>query len=140
MLIDRNLDTVGRTEGTVLTAFTDGFPGLRRILADAGIAELPILDWSYIALRLQHLKQIASALSADDPARVVAKAVIVEEVERLHRRLWNDKVKDAQISLDRIRAVVHHFEGESASRNSFAPSRRLWTALQALDGYLAGQS
>ena len=35
---------VGRTEGTELTAFTDGCPGLRSILADAGVAELPILD------------------------------------------------------------------------------------------------
>ena len=28
VLIGRNLDAVGRTEGTVLTAFTDGCPGL----------------------------------------------------------------------------------------------------------------
>ena len=32
-LIRRSLDAVGRTEGTVLTAFTDGCSGLRRILA-----------------------------------------------------------------------------------------------------------
>jgi hypothetical protein len=140
LLIGRNLDAVGRTEGTVLTAFTDGCPGLRRILADAGIAALPILGWFHIAMRLQHLKQIAGALSADDAARVAAKAEIVEEVERLHWRLWNSKAKYAQISLDRIRAVMHHFQGESASPKSIAPSRRLWTALQALDGYLARQS
>jgi hypothetical protein len=34
VLIDRN-DAVGRAEGTVLRAFTDGCPGLRLILADA---------------------------------------------------------------------------------------------------------
>ncbi len=140
VLIGRSLDAVGRTEGTVLTTFTDGCPGLRRILADAGIMELPLLDWFHIAMRLQHLKQIANALSADDPARVAAKAVIVEAVERLHWRLWNGKAKDAQISLDRIRAVMHHFQGEPDSRKSIAPSRRLWTALRALDGYLIGQS
>jgi hypothetical protein len=67
----------------VLTAFTDGCPVLRRILADAGIVKLPILDWFHIAIRLPHLKQIAGALSADDPAQVAAKAVIVEAVERL---------------------------------------------------------
>src|SRR4051794_11480582 len=43
-LIRRSLDAVGRTEGTVLTAFTDGCPGLRRILLDAGVEGLPILD------------------------------------------------------------------------------------------------
>ena len=36
-LIRRSLDAVGRTEGTVLTAFTDGCSGLRRILLDAGV-------------------------------------------------------------------------------------------------------
>jgi hypothetical protein len=91
-------------------------------------------------MRLQHLKQIAGALSADHPARVAAKAVIVEEVERLHWRLWNGKTQDAQISIDRIRAVVHHFQGETDGRKSIAPSRKLWTALHALDGYLTGQS
>ena len=91
-------------------------------------------------MRLQHLEQIAGGLSADDPARVAAKAVIVAEVERLHWRLWNGKAKDAQISIDRIRAVMHHFQGEKGERKSIAPSRKLWTALYALDGYLTGQS
>ena len=44
-LIQRSLDAVGRTEGTMLTAFTDGCPGLRRVLLDAGVTSLPILDW-----------------------------------------------------------------------------------------------
>ena len=42
-------------------------------------------------MRLQHLEQIAGGLSADDPAQVAAKVVIVEEVDRLHWRLWNGK-------------------------------------------------
>ena len=98
-LIRCNLDAVGRTKDTALTAFTDGCPGLRRILADAGVVGPPTLDWFHIAMRLQHLKQIASTLPADDPARAEAKAVIVAEVERLHWRIWNGKAKDAQISI-----------------------------------------
>jgi hypothetical protein len=147
VLICQSLDAVGRTKDTVLTAFTDGCSGLRRILNDAGISELPILDWFHIGMRLQHLKQTAGGLATDDPARVMplavltaAKAVTVEEVERLHWRLWNGKAKDAQISIDRIRAVMHHFQGEQGERKSIAPSRKLWTALHALDGYLTGQS
>jgi hypothetical protein len=69
---------------------------------------------------------------------MAAKAVIVEEVERLHWRLWNGKAKDAHIGIDRIRAVMHHFQGEQGQRKSIAPSRELWTALHALDGYLTG--
>ncbi|MGI4943452.1 MAG: ISKra4 family transposase [Janthinobacterium lividum] len=139
-LIRRTLDVVGKGKDTALTAFTDGCSGLRRILADAGVTARPMLDWFHVAMRLQHLKQIASALSADDLARAEAKAVIVEEVERLHWRIWNGKAQDAQISIDRIRAVMHHFRGEPDQRRSAAPSRKLWTALRALDGYLASQS
>ncbi len=142
-LIRRSLDALGRTADTALTAFTDGCSGLRRSLADAGVVGAPMLDWFHIAMRLQHLKQIASALSDDEPARAAAKTVIVEAVERLHWRLWNGKAKDAQISIDRIGAVVHHFQdepGEPGRRKSIAPSRKLWTALHVLDGYLTGQS
>jgi hypothetical protein len=139
-LIRGNLDAVGRTEETVLTAFTDGCPGLRRILLDAGIDGLPILDWFHLAMRLQHLTRIAGSLPSDDPERAAAKAVIVEEVERLRWRSWNGKATDAGTSIDRIRAVTHHFRGEPDSRRSVAPSRKLWTALRALNDYLTGQS
>jgi len=138
-LIRRGLDAVGQTEETALTAFTDGCAGLRRILADAGVTETPKLDWFHIAMRLRHLEQTAGGLSAGDSARVAAKAMIVEEVDRLHWRLWNEKSKDARISIDRIRAVMQHFRGEQGQRNAVAPSRQLWTALHALDDYLTGQ-
>jgi len=124
-LIRRTLDAVGRTTDTALTAFTDGYPGLRRILADAGVTARPMLDWFHVAMRLQHLKQIASTLPVDDPARAEAKAVIIAEVERLHWRIWNGKARDAQISIDRIRAVMPHFQGEPDGRKSIAPSRKL---------------
>ncbi len=76
-------------------------------------------------MRLQHLTQVAGNLSSDTPERAAAKVVIVEEVERLRWRLWNGKAQDARISLDRIRAVMHHFRGEADSRRSVAPSRKL---------------
>jgi hypothetical protein len=139
-LIRGSLDAVGRTEKTILTAFTDGCPGLRRILLEAGVTGPPTLDWFHLAMRLQHLTQIAGGLSSDDLERAAAKAVIVEEVKRLRWRLWNGKAKDAGISLDRIHAVLHHFQGEPDSRRSVAPSRKLWTALRALNDYLVGQS
>ena len=86
-LIRGNLDAVGRTKNTALTAFTDGCSGLRRILLEAGVGGLPLLDWFHIAMRLQHLTQVAGSLSSDNPERAAAKAVIVEEVERLRWRL-----------------------------------------------------
>ena len=43
VLIRRNLDAAGRTADTALAAFTDGYPGLRHILADAGVTARPML-------------------------------------------------------------------------------------------------
>src|SRR4051794_7427727 len=131
-LIRRALDTIGRTGDTALTAFTDGCAGLRRILADAGVTAPPMLDWFHIAMRLQHLKQVAGVLSDEDPARGEAKAMIITEVERLRWRIWNGKAKDAQISIDRIHALLPSVESE--------PARKLRRALDAVDRYLRSQS
>jgi hypothetical protein len=49
----------GGIEGTALTAFTDGCPGLRRFLLDAGVEELCVRHRFHVAMRLQHLMQIA---------------------------------------------------------------------------------
>jgi hypothetical protein len=59
-LIQRTLETVGRTDATEVTAFTDGCPGLRAILANTGVTKPPIWDWFHIAMRLQHTKLTAA--------------------------------------------------------------------------------
>ena len=139
-LIKRALETVGQTDTTKVTAFTDGCPGLRAILAKAGVTKPPILDWFHIAMRLQHTKLTAANLSADDPDRVTAKAEIVAEVERLHWRIWNGKAKNAQRSIKRIRKVMHVFKGEQSRGAKGVASRKLWHALHAVDRYLRGQA
>lgn len=79
-------------------------------------------------------------VSSDGPERAAAKTVIVETVERVRWRLWNGKAQDARLGFDQIRGVMHHFRGEPDGRSSIAPSRKLWTALQALNNYLVSQS
>ena len=71
-LIQRTLETAGRTDATKVTGFTNGCPGLRTILTSAGVTKPPILDWFHIAMRLQHTKLAASNLSTDGPDRVTA--------------------------------------------------------------------
>src|ERR1700691_5844871 len=139
-LTQRTLETMGRTDTTEVTAFTDGCPGLRCILADAGVTKPPILDWFHIAMRMQHAAQAASGLSTDGPDRVKAKAVIVAEVERLRWRIWNGKAKNAQRSIDRIRKVMHAFKGERSQGVKGVSSRKLWHALHAIDKYLRSQA
>jgi hypothetical protein len=139
-LIQRSLETVGQTDATEVTAFTDGCPGLRTVLTNAGVTKPPILDWFHIAMRLQHTKLAAANLSTDDPDRVTAKATIVAEVERLHWRIWNGKAKNAQRSINRIRKVMPVFKGERSQGAKGVASRKLWHALHAIDKYLRGQA
>ena len=139
-LIRGNLTAVGRAADTTLTAFTDGCPGLRNILADAGIRTAPMLDWFHIAMRLNHLKQIADAISTTNAEQEKAKAAIVDEVERLRWRLWNGKATNARVSIDRIHAVMCRFRGEHGRKNHAASAGKLWAALHALDKYLVGQN
>jgi hypothetical protein len=139
-LIRRNLRAVGRTDATEVTAFTDGCPALRSVLIKVGVTKPPILDWFHIAMRFQHAAQSAIGLSIDGPARVLAKSVTVEEVERLRWRIWNGKAKNAKRSIDRIRKVMHVYKEERDHYPRGAPSRRLWHALLDVDAYLKGQS
>ena len=138
--IRRSLAAVGRTACTTVTAFTDGGAGLQPILAGAGVTTQPIADWFHIAMRLQHAKLAASGLSTDTPDRIAAKTAIVAEVERLHWRIWNGKAKDAQITFDRIRKVMHVYKGERGHQTRGVASRKLWHALHEIDSYLCGQS
>jgi hypothetical protein len=94
-LIQRTLETVGRTDTTQVTAFTDGCPGLRAVLANAGVTKPPILDWFHIA-RLHHTKLAAANLPTGSPDRMAATAMIAAEVERLYWRIWNGNGKSAQ--------------------------------------------
>ena len=139
-LIQRTLETTSWTDTTKVTAFTDGCPGLRTVLANAGVTKPPILDWFHIAMRLQHTKLAAANLLADNPDRVTARAVIVAEVERLHWRIWNGKAKNAQRSIKRIRKVMHLFKEEQSQGARGVASRKLWHALHAIDKYLKGQA
>jgi hypothetical protein len=87
-------------------------------------------------MRIQHAAQTASGLPADNPGRMQAKSVIVDEVERLRWRIWNGKAMNARRSIDRVRKVMHVYKDERGQHTRSAPSRRLWHALLDVDRYL----
>ena len=91
-------------------------------------------------MRLQHAEKTASTLPADTPEREHARAAIIAEVDRLHGWIWNGKAKDAQVTIERIRAVLPAFQGEHGGRKRDPSSRRLWTALREIDRYQTNQS
>ncbi len=138
--IRRSLEAVGQTAATKVTAFTDGCPDLRSLLADAGVTTRPIADWFHIAMRLQHAKLAACGLLTDEPGRAEAKATIVAEIERLHWRIWNGKAKNAPTTFERIRKVIHLYKGECGHRTQGVASRKLWHAFHEIDQYLRSQS
>ena len=141
VMIRRSLEMVGRTAATKLTAFTDGAPGLRSILAEAGCKKPPFADWFHIAMRLQHAKQAASGLSTDTPGRTQAKAVIIPEVERLHWRIWNGKARmHAPHSIGSAKSCMSSRANASRRTTAVPSSRKLWRALREVDTYLRGQS
>ncbi|HUB45739.1 MAG TPA: hypothetical protein VMB73_12195 [Acetobacteraceae bacterium] len=99
-----------------------------------------MLDWFHIAMRLNHLKQIADAISTTNAAQEKAKAAIVDEVERLRWRLWNGKATNARVSINCIHAVMCRFRGDRDRKNHGASAGKLWAALHARDKYLVGQN
>jgi hypothetical protein len=78
-------------------------------------------------------------LSTDRPDCIQAKTAIVAEVERLHWRIWNGKARNACITLERIRKLMHIFKGEHSHGTRGVPSRKLWHALHEVDHYLNSQ-
>jgi hypothetical protein len=91
-------------------------------------------------MRIQHVAPAANRLSMNYPNRVKAKAVIVAEGERLRWCIWAGKAKNAQRSIDRIHKVMHDFTKERHHPTRDVSSRKLWSALHEVDGYLSGQS
>ena len=139
-LIRQSLRAVGRTDDTEVTAFTDGCPGLRSILVNAGVTTPPILDWFHIAMRIQHATQTASGLPTDDAGRMQAKSAIAGEVERLRWRIWNGKAKNATRSIDRVRKVMHAYKEERGHDSGPRHHTGYGMTLLDVDGYLRGQS
>ena len=92
-----------------------------------------MLDWFNIVMRLNHLKQVADAILATNPGQEKAKAAIANEAERLRWRLWKGKVTNAQISIDRVHAMMRHFRGEHGRKSHAASAGKLSAALHALD-------
>jgi len=91
-------------------------------------------------MRLEHAGKTAGSLPSDTSEQEHAKAGIVQEVDRLHWRVWNGKATDARITLERIRELMPAFQGERGRGARSPSSRRLWTALRELDRYLSSQS
>src|SRR5271170_6964260 len=83
-----------------------------------------------------------------DASRSGAPANHTISVRLRHRRARRSRHRpsrfeaddSAQITIERIRKVMHVFRGKSSHRTTGAPARKLWHALHEVDKYLIGQS
>ena len=87
----------------------------------------------------QHAAQTAGGLPIDNPGRMKAKSVIVDEVERLRWRIWNGKAKNAKRSIDRVRKVMRVARTNMANTRGARLHAELWHALLDVDRYLRGR-
>jgi hypothetical protein len=85
-------------------------------------------------MRLRHAKQAAEGLPAETPDQQQAKAVLVEQVERLRWRTWHGKAENARLTLRRVRKLLPAFKGSRGKAGE--PARKLRRALGKVDGYL----
>jgi hypothetical protein len=140
VLIRRGLNAVGRTEEMVLTAFTDGCSGLRRILTDACVTR------GADTRPVPH-RHVATAPEANS-RWPVGRSSNADSGERGDRRGGRTTTLAAMERQSQGRSNQHRsyprgdasFSGRTRQRKSIASPRKLWTALHVLDGYLTGRS
>jgi hypothetical protein len=70
----------------------------------------------------------------------VTQLVLVNEDLVADEAMLNGKAKNARITLERIRKVMHMLRGERGHRTTGVSSRKRWHALHEVDNYLRGQS
>ena len=109
-LIRTHLEQLGYGEQTQLTILTDDEDALRLFAREAtGGTITPILDWFHIAMRVQHLKQLACGLSTRVPTHAAATAKIQEDLERLHWRLWYGRIDAVDVSIQPLKQSIGAF-------------------------------
>jgi len=80
----------GCRDGTHVTVLSDGEAGLRAIQREIQPQSEHVLDWFHLAMRFQHVIQVARGLSHDQ-IRTIAKLWVTGRVDRAKWCLWNGK-------------------------------------------------
>ena len=120
----------GCTDGAQVTVLSDGDAGLRAIQKEIAPKSAHILDWFHLAMRFQHVIQIARGLSHDQ-IRTLAKLWVTGRVDRAKWCLWNGKSVKGLHYLQAVQGWL------TPTRQREAPGlARLSTSLRDLLQYL----
>ena len=100
--IARLLRQRGTTAETRVTVLSDGDAGLRAIQRAAAPEAEPVLDWFHIAMRWQHVHQLASgAIHQGQPAE--ARTWLLDRIDRAKWALWNGQLAKTLGHLSELR-------------------------------------
>jgi hypothetical protein len=80
----------GCTDGAQVTVLSDGDAGLRAIQREVAPKSEHLLDWFHLAMRFQHVSQVARGLSRNQ-IPTLAKLWVTGRVDRAKWCLWNGK-------------------------------------------------
>jgi hypothetical protein len=100
--IAQTLRAHGVNADTRVTALSDGDAGLRAMQRAAAPDADPILDWFHIAMRWQHVHQLATgAMRQGQTAE--ARTWLLDQIERAKWALWNGQLRKAFGHLSELR-------------------------------------
>jgi hypothetical protein len=100
--IARVLRQRGTTAETRVTVLSDGDAGLRAIQRAAAPDAEPVLDWFHIAMRWQHVHQVAAgAIHQGQTAE--AQTWLLDRIKRAKWALWNGQLRKTLEHLSELR-------------------------------------
>jgi hypothetical protein len=100
--IAQTLRTHGVDADTRVTVLSDGDAGLRAMQRAAAPEAEPILDWFHIAMRWQHVQQLATgAIRQGQTADT--RTWLLDQIERAKWALWNGQLRKTFSHLSELR-------------------------------------
>jgi hypothetical protein len=103
----------GVQAGTRVTALSDDDAGLRAIQRAAAPEADPILDWFHIAMRWQHVQQLATGATRQGQT-AATRTWLLDQIERARWALWNGQLRKTFSHLSELRVWTWNARADPA--------------------------
>ena len=121
--VEQAMIQAGCTDGAPVTVLSDGDAGLRAMPREVAAKSEHSLDWLPLAIRFQHVMQVARGLS-HDPIRTLAKRWVTGRMDRAKWCLWNGKAVQDGLTPTRPRGAPGTYTLQHGAAGSAAVSKR----------------
>jgi hypothetical protein len=127
------------TPATPVTVLSDGADGPRSLSEAASPGPTHhVLDWFHLAMRVQHVAQVALSWPDTTETDHQAGARLAATIERIRWRLWQSQVKRALDLIAETAITVNAKAGHTQPMS--AAGRKVARLLGDLETYVSGQS